>query len=168
MKAWQQRLHEIIYEADTKAGKAFDVLLIALILLSITSVTLESVDSLRQQYGTYFRVVEWFFTVLFTVEYILRILAVQRRSKYIFSFWLRGFVCLAAQLSQLLLFWRAVLAGNSFVSIVANFPDLQIGQLFAPGQNPAGCTHRQPSENCSFPGGCVSDCVYCSCTHAPY
>lgn len=128
MKAWQQRLHEIIYEADTKAGKAFDVFLIALILLSITSVSLETVDSLRQQYGTYFRVVEWFFTVLFTVEYILRILAVQRPSKYIFSFF--GLVDFFALLPNYLSFF---FFGAQSLLVIRSFRLLRIFWIFKLG-----------------------------------
>lgn len=128
MKAWRQRLHEIIYEADTPAGKAFDVLLIVFILLSVTSVTLESVDSLRQQYGTQFRAVEWFFTVLFTVEYILRILAVQRPSKYIFSFF--GLVDLLALLPNYL---SIFIFGAQSLLVIRSFRLLRIFRIFKLG-----------------------------------
>ena len=80
------RLHEIIFEADTTAGKAFDVALIAAILLSVAAVMLESVASVREQYGFALRVAEWLFTGLFTVEYVLRLYCTVRPLKYAGSF----------------------------------------------------------------------------------
>jgi voltage-gated potassium channel len=66
------RLHEIIFEADTRAGRLFDLALIWLILLSVATVILESVRSIRVQYGELLYALEWVFTILFTVEYLLR------------------------------------------------------------------------------------------------
>jgi len=82
----RDRIYEIIFEADTRAGRAFDLLLLVSILLSITVVALESISSLRAQYGTWFDVAEWFFTALFTVEYLLRLATVGRPLKYATSF----------------------------------------------------------------------------------
>jgi len=90
------RLHEIIFEADTWAGKAFDVTLLVLIGLSVTTVILESVPSLARAYGLWFERAEWFFTLIFTVEYVLRLLAVRRPLRYVFSFF--GLVDLIALL----------------------------------------------------------------------
>ncbi|MGB5262819.1 MAG: ion transporter, partial [Lutimonas sp.] len=84
---WQERLHEIIYEADTKAGKRFDVILLWFILFSIVLVMLESVKELDAKYHTFFNVSEWVITILFSIEYIARILSVKEPSKYIFSFY---------------------------------------------------------------------------------
>jgi voltage-gated potassium channel len=83
---WRHKLHEIIFEADTPAGKAFDVTLFVMILLSTLVVILESVASLRLRYGPLFIALEWGFTVLFTVEYLLRLLCVSRPLHYMFSF----------------------------------------------------------------------------------
>lgn len=83
---WRFRLHEIIFEADTVWGKAFDVALLVAILLSVVVVMLESVDSIHLAYGEYLYYVEWFFTIIFTLEYVARILAVTYPRKYIFSF----------------------------------------------------------------------------------
>ena len=85
-RPWRARLHEVIFEADTAAGKAFDVALLAVIGVSVLSVVLESVASLRQAHGVLFRGVEWTVTVLFSVEYLLRILAVSRPLRYALSF----------------------------------------------------------------------------------
>jgi len=81
------RLYTIIFEADTPAGRAFDVLLIVFIGLSVLFSMLDSVDSLNQQLGGFFLVAEWFFTVVFTLEYLVRILVVRRPLAYVFSFY---------------------------------------------------------------------------------
>lgn len=83
---WRARLHEIIFEADTPAGKAFDVALLIAILLSVMAVLLESVASIRTRWGVELRIVEWFFTLLFTVEYVLRLATVGRPLRYARSF----------------------------------------------------------------------------------
>src|SRR4028119_2001903 len=80
------RLHEIIFEADTRAGRFFDFTLIWLILLSVATVILESVRHVREQYGELLYVLEWLFTILFTVEYVLRLLSVRRPLRYATSF----------------------------------------------------------------------------------
>ena len=82
---WKQRWHEVIFEADTPAGKAFDLALLACILLSVVAVLLESVAPIRAQYGAQLRAAEWTFTVLFTVEYIARLVSVGRPWAYMSS-----------------------------------------------------------------------------------
>ncbi len=83
---WRGRLHEVIFEADTPAGKAFDVALIASILLSVLAVMLDSIATVRASYGRLLYGAEWFFTLLFTVEYVLRLIAVRRPLSYATSF----------------------------------------------------------------------------------
>lgn len=83
---WRSRLHEIVYEADTPSGKLFDVVLLLAIVLSVLVVALESVTSVRNVHGETLRNVEWFFTLLFTVEYGLRFISVQRPLQYARSF----------------------------------------------------------------------------------
>lgn len=85
--AWKLKLHEVIYEADTPAGKLFDVALLIVILLSIVLVMLESVSSFSQDYYWEFYTAEWIITIVFTIEYILRIVAINKPAKYIFSFY---------------------------------------------------------------------------------
>jgi voltage-gated potassium channel len=80
------RLHEVIFEADTRAGRAFDVTLIGLILLSVLAVMLESLGGVRGRYGAELYAAEWGFTILFTVEYVLRLLAVRQPLRYAASF----------------------------------------------------------------------------------
>ena len=85
--SWKSKLHEVIYEADTPAGKAFDIVLLFVILLSIVVVMLESVKSINAEYSHLLYITEWFITIIFTVEYILRILTIKTPRKYIFSFY---------------------------------------------------------------------------------
>lgn len=84
---FQQKIHEIIFEADTPAGKAFDVILLWLIGISVIVVMLESVPRISSQYQTLFTIIEWVVTILFTIEYILRICSVHKPLVYIFSFY---------------------------------------------------------------------------------
>lgn len=91
---FRHRLHEIIFESDTRAGKAFDVALLVLIVVSVASVMLESVPSLEARYGGFFRRLEWGFTAVFTLEYLLRILSVRQPLRYVTSFF--GLVDLVA------------------------------------------------------------------------
>ncbi|ETN95634.1 ion transporter [Zhouia amylolytica] len=86
-KTWQKKLHEVIYEADTPAGKLFDVVLIAIIIFSIILVMLESVNDIDSEYHYILLTAEWIITILFTIEYILRIISIKKPGKYIFSFY---------------------------------------------------------------------------------
>ncbi|WP_299117274.1 ion transporter [uncultured Winogradskyella sp.] len=84
---WRTKLHEIIYEADTPAGKLFDVILLIAILVSIILVMLESISSFDIKYHDFLNVSEWVITILFTIEYILRVVTVKKPLKYITSFY---------------------------------------------------------------------------------
>ena len=81
------KIHEIIFEADTPMGKLFDILLLVMILFSVIVVMLESVEQYRLKWAWIFDVLEWIFTILFSVEYVLRIYSVKNPLKYIFSFY---------------------------------------------------------------------------------
>ncbi len=82
---WRQKLHEIIFEADTAAGKFFDIILLVAILLSIVVVSLETVEGF-DRYDSAFKATEWVLTILFTLEYVLRLLCVPRPTRYATSF----------------------------------------------------------------------------------
>lgn len=84
---WRNRLHEIVFESDTRAGKIFDLLVIWLIVLSLLTVILESVREVREDHGDALFYAEWFFTILFTIEYILRLLSVRKPLRYALSFY---------------------------------------------------------------------------------
>jgi voltage-gated potassium channel len=93
---WRLRLYTIIFEADTRAGRAFDVALLWVIVFSVVLVSLESVASIRADYGPTLTALEWTLTGLFTLEYVLRIVSIARPSRYVLSFY--GLVDLAALL----------------------------------------------------------------------
>ena len=82
----RNRIHIIIEGTDTRLGKLFDIVLLIAILASVGVVMLDSVLYMRLQYGTIFRYAEWFFTILFTIEYILRLFSAPNRFRYTFSF----------------------------------------------------------------------------------
>lgn len=86
LHGWRGKVHEVIFEADTPAGKLFDVVLILTILVSIVVVSLESVPEIQLRYGAELRAAEWVITILFTIEYILRLLCVERPRSYATSF----------------------------------------------------------------------------------
>ena len=91
---WRHRIHEVVFESDTPAGRAFDVTVISLILISVAAVVLESVRGIREVFGRELLLVEWTLTVLFTIEYLLRLVAVKRPFRYALSFY--GIVDLVA------------------------------------------------------------------------
>ncbi len=68
LKPWQRAIHEVIFEAETPAGKRFDLILIICIALSVTIVMLDSVASIRERFESLFHGLEWIFTILFTIE----------------------------------------------------------------------------------------------------
>jgi len=83
---WREKLYEIIFEADTPHGKLFDEFLIISILASVLVVMLDSVTWIREDHEGLLYALEWFFTILFSVEYILRLISVKRPAKYATSF----------------------------------------------------------------------------------
>lgn len=85
-KQRKEKLWQIIFKADTRAGKQFDIVLLIAILVSILAVVLESIDSLNHEYGLIFRITEWVMTGVFSLEYLVRVYVVRNKKKYIFSF----------------------------------------------------------------------------------
>ena len=83
----KERLWRIVFEAETPLGKAFDVTLLWAIVLSVVAVMLESVDSINEEYGGFLKGIEWAFTILFTIEYLLRVFLVRRPLRYMLSFY---------------------------------------------------------------------------------
>ncbi|MBN1406222.1 MAG: ion transporter [Calditrichaceae bacterium] len=110
---WQKKLHEIIFEADSISGKLFDILLIATILLSVIAVMLDSVKSINMDYGHVLYAAEWIFTILFTIEYLLRIVSVGKSQKYMMSFY--GIVDLLAILPTYL---SVIFPGIQFLLVI--------------------------------------------------
>ena len=93
-ESWRTRAYRVIFEADTPAGRAFDIALIALISLSVVAVALDSVEEVRARFGTALRAIEWAFTILFSIEYLARLAVVPRPLRYAVSFF--GLVDLVA------------------------------------------------------------------------
>jgi len=114
-------LRRVIFEADTPAGKAFDLLLIVSISLSIIVVMLDSMESVQTQYGDWLYVAEWTFTIMFTVEYLLRVICVQRPILYCRSFF--GIVDL---LSILPTYFNLFLPGSQYLTVVRSLRLLRI------------------------------------------
>ncbi len=118
---FQAQLHEIIYESDTRTGKIFNLVLVLSILLSAAVVMLDSVKSIREAYGVSLNFADWLFTILFTVEYLLRIYCIGRPTKYIFSAY--GMIDLFAILpSYLSLFFP----GSRYLSVIRIFRTMRI------------------------------------------
>ncbi|MCP4457347.1 MAG: ion transporter [Cytophagales bacterium] len=86
LKPWQQRLHRVIFGIDTRIGKIFDIVLLWAILISVVIVMLESVKEIAEPNIQLLKILEWFFTILFTLEYIARISSTPNPKKYITSF----------------------------------------------------------------------------------
>ncbi|KAA0892831.1 ion transporter [Pusillimonas sp. ANT_WB101] len=87
LEGWRHTLYTVIFEADTKIGKLFDLILIIAILLSLAVIMADSVEDLSSRYGHVFRILEWTFTGLFTLEYLLRLICVKHRWRYALSFY---------------------------------------------------------------------------------
>jgi len=121
----RRHLHIIIFEADTPAGKAFDVALLCAIILSVIAVMLESVASIALAFGYELRLAEWIFTLLFTVEYALRIFCVERPSRYARSFF--GIVDLLAILPSYL---SLVIPGSQSLLVIRALRLLRIFRVF--------------------------------------
>ena len=124
MKPWQNKLHEVVYEADTKAGRLFDIVLLLAIVASIITVMLESVVAVKLVYGWELEVLEWTFTVLFTIEYILRLISIERKGKYIFSFY--GIVDLLSILPTYLSFF---IAGTRSLIVIRSLRLLRVFRI---------------------------------------
>jgi len=127
-REWREILFEIIFEADTPAGKWFDIVLIISILLSVITVMLDSVGSIRAKYGEFLYAAEWFFTILFTVEYVFRLLCVGKPIRYAVSFF--GIVDLLAILPtymSLLFFGSRYLLVVRVLRVLRIFRVLKLG-----------------------------------------
>ncbi len=122
---WRIKLHEVIFEADTPAGKAFDVALLAAILASMLAVSLETVASVQQRYGDALVAIEWTITVLFTVEYVLRLVCVASPWRYAKSFF--GVVDLLAVLPTYL---SILLPGSQSLIVIRSLRLLRVFRVF--------------------------------------
>ncbi len=85
-KSWKRKLHETLYEADTPSGEIFNIALFIVIIASIVFVMLESIGTVDAEYHDFLNTAEWVITILFSLEYIARVITVKKPFKYIFSF----------------------------------------------------------------------------------
>lgn len=125
LSPWQIKLHTIIFESNSTAGKAFDIALLFCILISILIVMLDSVEALNQQYGHIFYALEWGFTILFTIEYILRLMTVREPLRYATSF--LGIVDILAILPM---YASLVFAGTQSLLVFRALRMLRIFRIF--------------------------------------
>ncbi|UWX56389.1 ion transporter [Maribacter litopenaei] len=121
---WKNKLHEIIYEADTPLGKWFDIVLIIIILFSVLLIMLESVKSIDAKYHQTLLTPEWVVTIFFTVEYIARIICIRKPARYIFSFY--GIIDF---LSTIPLYLSYILAGSQVLLAVRAFRLLRVFRI---------------------------------------
>ena len=121
---FKEHLHSIIFRTDTRAGKLFDLVLLISIILSILIVFFDSVSSINRRYGFILWVAEWIFTILFTLEYVLRIYTSRRPMRYIFSFY--GVIDLLAILPTYL---SLIFAGSQYLIVIRIFRLLRIFRI---------------------------------------
>ena len=121
---WRVKLHEIVYEADTRVGKIFDLILLVLILLSVIFVMLESVRWIDAKYHQLLYIGEWIITIFFTLEYIARVVSVRKPTHYIFSFY--GIIDL---LSTIPLYLSFILVGSNYLLTVRALRLLRIFRI---------------------------------------
>lgn len=124
-KELKDRIHEIIFESNTKAGKAFDIGLLVFILLSVILVLVDSVNAFHVKYLRVIRISEWVITAVFTIEYILRLYSVRNRKKYATSFF--GVVDL---LSILPTYLSLFFAGTHYLVVIRALRLLRIFRIF--------------------------------------
>ncbi|WP_440955844.1 ion transporter [Methanosarcina sp. Mfa9] len=118
---WRNTLYKIIFEAESPAGKLFDEILILTILLSVIVVMLDSVNSIAIRYGDLFHTLEWIFTIMFTVEYFLRLICVGRAIRYATSFF--GIIDLLAILPTYL---SLMLPGSQYLLVIRSLRLLRV------------------------------------------
>jgi voltage-gated potassium channel len=118
------RIHQIIFESDTPAGKWFDVVLLIMILSSVLVVVIETIPAIHTNYLRQFMMLEWIFTILFSIEYILRIYCVKKPTAYVFSFF--GVIDLLALLpTYLSLFF----VGSQYLLVIRSLRLLRVFRI---------------------------------------
>ncbi|MDD4217684.1 MAG: ion transporter [Bacteroidales bacterium] len=121
----KNRLYVIIFKSNTRWGKLFDVILLFVILINLLAVMFDSIEYYKTNYGTWLRIIEWIITGLFTIEYGLRIWVLNKKSKYIFSFY--GLVDLLAILPS---FIGLFIAGTHLLTVIRTLRLLRIFSIF--------------------------------------
>jgi len=125
----RNRLYTIVFGTETRIGRLFDILLLWAIVLSVLVVMLESVKEVREPYKDIFYAVEWFFTILFTIEYLLRLFITAKPQKYAFSFF--GIIDLLATVPTYLALF---IAGGSYLVVIRSIRLLRIFRILKLGR----------------------------------
>lgn len=126
----REKLHQIIFEADTRLGKTFDILLLVFIMLSVFVVILDSVPNIHSKMPETFYGIEWFFTIAFTIEYAFRIYTVKKPFKnYIFSFY--GIIDFLAILPTYL---SVIIAGSQYLMVIRIFRMIRVFRILKLGR----------------------------------
>tara|TARA_A100001011_G_scaffold202671_1_gene211065 strand:+ start:2495 stop:3307 length:813 start_codon:yes stop_codon:yes gene_type:complete len=121
---WKKKWYNIIFGADTKLGRQFDIVLLMAIFISVLVVMADSVDGIHQKFSFQLDVLEWFFTIIFTLEYFIRVIISPQKRKYILSFW--GMIDLLSTLpAYLALFFH----GPQFLLVIRIFRLLRIFRI---------------------------------------
>ena len=124
----KERIHEVIFEADTFEGKTFDVILLICILISVLTVMLESVPEFGSRYANLFFYIEWGFTILFTIEYLLRLYSVYRPRQYALSFY--GVIDFLAIVPTYL---SIIISGSQYLLVIRGLRLLRVFRIFKLG-----------------------------------
>lgn len=126
----REKLHQIIFEADTPLGKKFDIMLLVFIMLSVFIVMLDSVPNIHSTMPHIFYGIEWFFTIAFTIEYALRVYTVKKPFKnYIFSFY--GIIDFMAILPTYL---SLIIFGSQYFMVIRIFRMIRIFRILKLGR----------------------------------
>ena len=124
IETWRHTLYAVIYQANTPAGRGFDIALIICILASVLTIVLDSVAEISQQHGELLFATEWVFTAIFTAEYILRIFCIPRPFKYVFSFY--GVIDLLAILPS---YFSLFMPGSQYLLVIRILRVLRIFRI---------------------------------------
>ncbi len=129
LNGWRKKIHVIIYGTHTPAGKLFDIVLLVLIVYSIIIIMLESVPNYDSRYHKFFNISEWVVTILFSIEYILRVICIKRPQKYIFSF--LGIIDLLSTVPKYVSFF---LAGSQYFTALRALRLLRVFRILRLGR----------------------------------
>ena len=132
---WQNTAYRIIFESDTRSGRVFDIVLLVAIVLSVATVMLDSVRTIRAEFGNYLQVVEWFFTGLFLLEYLARLLVVRRPLSYALSLLgIIDFLAIVPSLAALLFVTSHYLLAIRTLRLLRVFRIFKLGRFVGEGE----------------------------------
>jgi voltage-gated potassium channel len=124
LKPWQRKLNEIIFGSESRAGKWFDIILLAIIVLSVLVIMLDSIPGFHEKWVNELLIIEWTVTIIFSIEYILRLISVGKPLKYIFSFY--GLIDL---ISLLPTFIGIFVSGTESIRVLRSFRLIRIFRI---------------------------------------